>query len=438
MPTTRSADETILILGGDGYLGWSLGLAFANRTNKRVVLVDNLVKRKWEKEAGAKLLVPMKKPEARIAAYTKIYHKSNLSFVKLDLLNKKAVSKLIKKYQPSVIINAAQQPSAPFSMMNAKNAGVTFLNNIVGHLNVLWAIAETDKNIKYIKLGSAGCYSDTDTDYLPLEKKDFTFKHKGKTRKIMQSFMPMQATDFYHQSKISDFLIDDLCAKVWGLKVITIQQATIFGATIKENNDPSKHALSARFNYDAVFSTVLNRFMCQLVIGHPITIYGDGQQKTGLISLTDTVENIMRLAKPSTKVVPGNHLVVHNYTHRLSIEEIANMLAKIDPSINIQHITNPRKEMAGVLNREVEVHGAINKTTNKLEQELAKLLKFTQHYKNNIDQSIIMPKILWDKQEQETVKKSRSLLKPLLPTLKPQQSRQSIKAQLSTIRNFIF
>lgn len=434
----RHKGETILILGGDGYLGWSLGLAFANRTNKRVVLVDNLIKRKWEKEAGAKLLVPMKKPEAKIAAYTKIYHKSNLSFVKLDLLNKKALNKLIKQYQPTVIINAAQQPSAPFSMMNAKNAGVTFLNNIVGHLNVLWAIAETDKNIKYIKLGSAGCYSDTDTDYLPLEKKDFTFAHNGKTRKIMQSFMPMQATDFYHQSKISDFLIDDLCAKVWNLKVITIQQATIFGATIKENNDPSKHALSARFNYDAVFSTVLNRFMCQLVIGHPITIYGDGQQRTGLISLSDTVENIMQLAKSSTKVVPGSHMVVHNYTNRLSIEEIANLLAKIDPSIDIQYIKNPRKEMAGVLNREVEVHGAINKNTGKLEHELAKLLKFTRQYKDNIDESIIMPKILWDKQEQETVKKSRSLLSLKLPALKPYQSMRSIKSQLATIRNVMF
>src|SRR5580700_4633831 len=109
MSTTSSTGETILILGGDGYLGWSLGLAFANRTNKRVVLVDNLVKRKWEKEVSAKLLVPLKKPEARIAAYTKMYGKSNLSFVKLDLLNKKAINKLIKKYRPTVIINAAQQ-----------------------------------------------------------------------------------------------------------------------------------------------------------------------------------------------------------------------------------------------------------------------------------------------------------------------------------------
>jgi UDP-sulfoquinovose synthase len=433
MSTTRPTSETILILGGDGYLGWSLGLAFANRTNKRVVLVDNLIKRKWEKEVSAKLLVPMKKPEARVAAYRKIYGKSNLSFVKLDLLNKKSVNKLIKKYQPTVIINAAQQPSAPFSMMNAKNAGVTFLNNIVGHLNVLWAIAETDKNIKYIKLGSAGCYSDTDTDYLPLEKKDFTFKHEGKMRKIMQSFMPMQATDFYHQSKISDFLIDDLCAKVWNLKVITIQQATIFGATIKENNDPSKHELSARFNYDAVFSTVLNRFMCQLVIGHPITIYGDGQQRTGLISLSDTVENIMRLAKPTTKVTPGNHLVIHNYTHRLSIEEIANLLVKIDPTINIQYIKNPRKEMVGVLSREVEVHSTINKNTSKLENELTKLLKFTRQYKNNIDESIIMPKILWDKQ-QEAVEKSGSLLSLKFPTLKL----RAVRSQLAAVRNYMF
>src|SRR5579863_9684110 len=222
--------QTILILGGDGYLGWSLGLAFANRTEANVVLADNLVKRKWEKEVDAKLLLPVKKPKARIAEYTRIFGKSNLSFEKLELLDQKAVARAIKKYRPTVIINAAQQPSAPFSMKSAKHAAITFSNNIVGHLNVLWAIAEVDKNITYIKLGSAGCYMDSDTDFLPLEKKDFTFTHGGKQHKVLQGYLPMQASDFYHQSKISDFLIDDLCAKLWNLKVITVQQATIFGA----------------------------------------------------------------------------------------------------------------------------------------------------------------------------------------------------------------
>ncbi len=437
MTRKNLSNKTVMILGGDGYLGWSLGLAFANRTNNKVILVDNLIKRNWEKEVNAKLLIPIKKPAKRIAAYNGIYNKNNLFFEKLDLLNKKELDKIVKKYNPTVIINAAQQPSAPFSMMNAKNASVTFLNNIVGHLNVLWSIAENNKNIRYIKLGSAGCYMDTDTNFLPLEKKDFSFNHNGKKFKLLKSFIPMQATDFYHQSKISDFLIDDLCAKLWKLKVITVQQATIFGATIEENHSVENETLSARFNYDAVFSTVINRFVCQLVIGHPLTVYGDGKQKTGLISLSDSVENIMKLTK--VKVTPGEHTVVHNYTHRYSIEEIAKMIAKVDPNANINYIKNPRKEPEGRLNRQVELHDSIiNQQENKkakFETEIAKMIEFTGRHKDNIDQSIIMPKVLWDKINSEK-KESIWNLKYITKTTQIlNESMKSMKIRYSSIMN---
>ncbi|HEV2413103.1 MAG TPA: NAD-dependent epimerase/dehydratase family protein [Candidatus Saccharimonadales bacterium] len=389
--------QTILILGGDGYLGWSLGLAFANRTDKQVILVDNLIKRKWEREVDAKLLVPLKSPRARIAEYKRIFGKTNLSFEKTELLDPKAVTKLVKKYRPGLIINAAQQPSAPFSMKSPSNAAQTFSNNIVGHLNVLWAIAETDKNIRYIKLGSAGCYMDSDTSFVPLTKKDFTFKHNGKTHRVVDAYLPMQATDFYHQSKISDFLIDDLCAKIWGLRVVTVQQSTIFGATIDENHPAGHRGLSARFNYDAVFSTVLNRFICQLAIGHPLTVYGDGEQKTGLISLSDTIDNFLRLAEMN--IEPGKHVIVHNYTHRLTIKEIAEKIAAIDPSVKIKYVKNPRQENFGKLAREVEVHLAVKDShadkDKKLEDELRKMIEFTKRYKENIDRSIIMPKVDW-------------------------------------------
>lgn len=394
---SNTKQETILILGGDGYLGWSLGLAFANRTGKNVVLADNLIKRKWEKEVDAKLLVPIKKPAARIAAYKKIYGKNNLSFEKVNLLRQKDVAKLIVKVRPDVIINAAQQPSAPFSMMNAKNAAATFSNNLVGHLNVLWSVAQVDKNIRVIKLGSAGCYMDVDTDFLPLSKKDFTFEHRGKQHKILNSFMPMQATDFYHQSKISDFLVDDLCAKVWGLKIVTVQQATIFGATIDENHAPEHVGLSARFNYDAVFSTVMNRFACQAAIGHPLTVYGNGQQKTGLISLSDCVENFIEFA--AMPVVSGKHTVVHNFTHRLSIEEIAAKIAEADPSVRVKYLKNPRKEPVGKLCREVEVHKVVKARLSHKEQalqnELANMTEFARRHAQNIDLTIIMPKVSW-------------------------------------------
>ena len=393
--------DTILILGGDGYLGWTLGLAFANRTDKHVVLADNLAKRKWERQVRAKTLVPLKSPKQRIAEYERLYHKNNMTFEKVELLKYRQIVRLIRTYRPTVIINAAQQPSAPFSMKSPKHAALTFSNNIVGHLNTLWAIAQIDKNIKYIKLGSAGCYMDTDTDFLPLSKKDFTFNHRGKTFKVLNSHMPMQATDFYHQSKISDFLIEDLCARIWNLKVVSVQQATIFGATIDENHSPRYQDLSARFNYDAVFGTVLNRFICQVIIGHPITVYGNGTQKTGLISLEDTVKNFMAFADMDVK--PGKHVVVHNYTLRLSITEIAKKIASLQPNAKVYAVKNPRKESAGKLTRTVQVHAAIksqhSQKEQKFDEELAKLVEFTQRYSYRIDPAIIMPKVQWSVHE---------------------------------------
>lgn len=389
--------NTVMILGGDGYLGWTLGLAMANRTSRQVVLVDNLVKRRWEKEAGAKVLVPLQSPKRRVAEYERIFGKRNLLFEKVELLDSKAVEQVVAKYRPAVVINAAQQPSAPFSMSSAQNAAATFSNNIAGHLNVLWAIAHLSKGTRYIKVGSGGCYMATDTDYVPLGKNDFTFEHRGKQHKVLQSFIPMQATDFYHQSKITDFLIDDLCSKMWGLKVITVQQATIFGATIPENHSKECGGLAARFNYDAVFGTVFNRFICQMVIGHPLTVYGDGTQKTGLISLTDTAENFLKLA--DLEVKPGEHMIVHNYTHRLSISEIAQRLADINPSAKINYLKNPRQEPTGKLDPQVEVHEAIKATNTtmeaRLQAEMANMLEFVSRYKDDIDPSIILPEVKW-------------------------------------------
>lgn len=388
--------ETILLFGGDGYLGWTLGLALARRTNFRIVLIDNQIKRTWEKEVGAKSLVNFSKPEKRIEEYKKIFGKNNLSFEKADLLEYQKVVNLIKKYRPSIIINAAQQPSAPFSMMSAKNSATTFHNNILGNLHLLWAVREIDRDIKLIKLGSAGSYCGIDTDYLPLGKVDLKFNYKNKVKNILKSWLPMYATDFYHQTKITDFLVDELASSIWKLKIATVQQSTIFGATIEENHDQDRKTLSARFNYDAVFGTVINRFVCQSIIKKPLTVYGKGDQKTGIISLSDTIDNFINLVNMDIK--PGKHVVVHNYTLRLSINEIAKKINAITGS-KTSNIENPRKEEVGILSREVEVHPIISSShrnkEEKFEKELRKLIEFTHRYKDNIDESLIMPKVTW-------------------------------------------
>ena len=391
--------QTVLVLGGDGYLGWSLGIAIAHRLGGKVVLVDKLIKREWEKSVGAKLLVPLGRPSKRIREYERIYRKRNLFFEKIDLLDQKATAHVIRKYRPVAIVNAAQQPSAPYSMMSPKNAAETFTNNIVSHLNALWAVAEIDKSILYIKLGSAGCYGGVNTDYIPLTKTDFSFEYGGGLRKIFQSWLPMQATDFYHQSKISDFLAGDLGADLWKLRVITVQQATIFGATVEENHPEDHRGLVTRFNYDHVFSTVLNRFVCQAVVGHPITVYGEGNQRTGLMSLPDTVNSFINLL--SLDVGRGEHRVIHNYTHRLSIGEIAEAVRKLRPEAKITYLKNPRRESESGPAKQIEVHPSLQEAHNEKEKkfmrELESMIAFAERYKDSIDPSIMLPKVRWER-----------------------------------------
>ncbi len=197
--------ESVLILGGDGYLGWSLCLAFAARTNDRIILVDNLIKRQWENEVDAQSLIRLSHPLKRIREFNRIYGKNNLYFENVDLKEYKKVFDLITKHRPHAIINAAQQPSAPFSMISPECAIETIENNVETNLNVLWAIAEIDKNITYVKLGSAGCYLGIDSDFIPKNKVNLEFDVKKTKNKILNSWLPMQATDFYHQSKFFHF-----------------------------------------------------------------------------------------------------------------------------------------------------------------------------------------------------------------------------------------
>jgi UDP-sulfoquinovose synthase len=387
--------NTILVMGGDGYLGWSLALALANRTDSKVVIVDNLIKRDWEKSVGVASLIQLKGPEERISQYEKCFGKKNLSFERVDLRDYDAVFAVIREYRPSAIVNAAQQPSAPFSMMSPKNANVTFENNTQTNLNVLWAIGKINSDIKYIKLGSAGSYLSIDSDYIPKSKVDFSFSYQNQDRKVLNSWMPMQASDFYHQSKANAFLLSDLCSDLWGLKVITVHQSTIFGHTIPENMDDDKHCLMTRYNYDHIFGTVINRFVCQAVSGFPLTVYGDGAQKTGVISLNDAVNNFVQLL--DKEVDAGTHTVEHNYTHKLSINDIATSLGTI-VDVDIQCIDNPRIEKNTKLEKMFEEPEFNCNEINNIPdfvRELSNLVHFTGCYKENINKELIMPKVKW-------------------------------------------
>lgn len=384
--------KRVMVLGGDGYLGWSIALALASRSDAQVIIIDSYFKRAWEKEVGVRPLFPIQSMSDRIHDYEKRTGRHNLMMLSLDVSNYETLSAVIERYPSDAIINAAQQPSAPYSMMDPGKARFTLDNNNATCLNVLWAVAQHCPDTLVISMGSAGSYLSTDTDFIPKSKVNLFFNHNGMIHPVMNSWLPMQASDFYHQSKANAFALTDICTKLWNLRTATMMQSIIFGNCIPENKEVA--GLDTRFNYDHIFGTVLNRFICQAAIGYPLTIYGTGEFTTGLSCLPCAVDSYLRLLE--CEVQPGQHLVEHNYTHRLSIKQIADRIAELGGA-DVQHIPNPREgEEICTLEKTFEPSAVVTEEdVRTCDGVIEEMLDFARRYSYNINTAHIMPTVKW-------------------------------------------
>lgn len=308
--------ETIVVLGGDGYLGWPLALTLAMRSPQaRVVVADNLARRRAVAAVGGNSITPISDPDRRLAAYFAFTGRRNLEFEALDV-STPALDALIARLRPSVVYHLAQQASAPFSMAGVEEAVHTVTNNEVGNLRLLWALRDRVPEAHLVKLGSFGEYAQCG---LEIAEGYFLPSHAGATATRPVPF-PREADDIYHVSKINDTNYCALACRNWGLRVTDVMQSTAFGVSTRDTADAPE--LATRLDYDAVFGTVVNRFVAQATIGHPLTLYGSGHQRTGLMALDDAVGSLARLAdSPPPR---GEHRVINHVTERgLSINEIA-------------------------------------------------------------------------------------------------------------------
>lgn len=380
----------VMVLGADGYLGWALSLYIGSTTDDQVYLVDNYQKRRWMGSLGVQELHTIPFISERVAHYNQITGKSNLKDFLFSVDRYGSVKTALERIRPDVIINAAQQPSAPYSMISSETAIETLLNNQATCLNVLWAVKEECPETLIVNIGSAGCYLNTDTDFVPREKVELTFGDRNQYR-VLNSWLPMQASDIYHESKVNTFGLTDLFTKMWGLRAVTIQQSTIFGQCVSNGLD--HHELYSRFTYDHVFGTVLNRFLCQSVAGVPLTVYGSGTDTTGLINLCDCVQRIAKTCH--LDVAPGQHIVEHNYTHRLSINQMAERIVHLVGG-SIQHIASPRIEMKLKLQKEMDPPSIpIRSSSSDFDEEIIRTLDYVEKYAYNIDQNQMLPTIKW-------------------------------------------
>ncbi len=326
----------ILILGIDGYLGWALA-NFLGTKNFSVFGIDNFSRRKWVKEMNSISAIPVNSITSRLKQYEKTYGK-NIEFYEGDITNYNFLSDKIKKIKPDTIVHFAQCPSAPYSMMSREKCTWVQSNNIIGTLNLIYAVMDHAPLAHIIKLGTMGEYG---TPNIDIPEGFFEIEYRG--RKDILPF-PRQANSWYHLSKVHDSNNLMFACKNYGIRCTDIMQGVVFGTKCKAENMPPE--LHTRLDFDEAFGTVINRFCCEALVHHGITIYGDGTQSRSFLPIKDSMQCLgLVIDNPPA---PGAYKVINQFANVYSINQLAEKVTAVSKQLGIEvnqtNIVNPRKE----------------------------------------------------------------------------------------------
>jgi UDP-sulfoquinovose synthase len=389
----------ILVLGGDGYLGWPTALHLSALGHK-VTVVDNLVRREYDREMGVESLVPIASPEERVQKWEQVSgHTVGLRIG--NLTDAAFTYSVVADCAPDAVVHFGEQRSAPYSMIDREHAVYTQVNNVVGTLNLMYAIVETNPDIHLVKLGTMGEYGYPNID---IEEGFIEITHKGRTDVMPY---PKQPGSFYHLSKVHDSANIMFACRVWGLRSTDLNQGIVYGQSTEETDlDP---VLATRFDYDAVFGTVLNRFCVQAVTGHPLTVYGAGGQTRGMLHIRDTLACVtLALENPADK---GEFRVFNQFTESFTVREMAEMVKRVAPTtVDIaEGLSNPRVE------HETHYFNAANTKLLDLGLEphlltddvVTSMLELVERHRDRVDLNAIAPTVDW-RQSASTLKTADS------------------------------
>ncbi len=380
--------ETILVLGGDGYYGWPIALKLAvTRPNTKIIIVDNEWRRNTVCKVGSDSLLPIARLSKRIAAYKDIYGKDNLHYMYMDV-NSDALEDLIKTEKPHTIYHMAQQCSAPYSMLGLAESLYTINNNEGNNMRLLWAVRKHVPEAHIIKMGSMGEYATSGG--IDIAEGYFYPEFNGK-KAVSPLPFPRQSDDVYHISKINDSNYLSMACRKWGLRITEVMQSTLFGVYTDEMVNCED--LYTRFDYDDIFGTVVNRFLTQAVAGHPLTVYGKGNQTTGIMPMKDAVNSLEMIA--GTRPEAGQHVVVNHVTKaNCTINELAeNVKSLAEPlgyDVTINHVFDPRSESAAVkhdikvMTQHIDDNLAATSINDVISETLGIIVKHRQRIHNHV------------------------------------------------------
>jgi UDP-sulfoquinovose synthase len=380
----------VLILGGDGYLGWPTALRFSARGHE-VSVVDNFVRRRWVEGVGSDSLTPLPGLEQRIEAWEGISGKTIRSFVG-SVEDGEFLDAVVADTRPEAVVHYGQQASAPYSMASREQAVETQYGNVIGNLNLLFAIRDHVPDCHLVKLGTMGEYGQPNID---IEEGYIEIEHKGRRDNLP---FPKLPASLYHCSKVHDSTNIHFACRTWGLRATDLNQGVVYGIETEETARDER--LITRFDYDEVFGTVLNRFCVQAVIGHPLTVYGSGGQTRGFLNIRDTLQCVELAVENPAEA--GEFRVFNQFTEQFSVIELAELVKgaaeHLGYSVDIQHYDNPRVE------KEEHYYNAIHTKLLDLgleptllgEELVESIIHAIERYKGNVIEASIDPRTRWN------------------------------------------
>ncbi len=329
----------ILIVGIDGYLGWPTAVHLSR--DHEVYGIDNFSKRKIELELNIRSLNYMPTMNERVVELKKITGKQ-VTFSVGDLTNHRFVYDYIEKLKPDAIIHYGEQPSAPYSMAGRTEAFFTQYNNVMGTLNLLFAVKKYCPECHIVKLGTMGEYG---TPNIDIEEGWLEIKHKGRSDKLL---FPKKPGSFYHLSKVHDSNNLEFACRVWGLRCTDLNQGVVYGVRSNDLEELNNDKLDTSFHYDHCFGTVLNRFMTLSALNKDLTVFGEGAHIRSFLNINDTL-NCIKLAIHNPANI-GEFKVRNQFTEIFSMNDLAELVKSaakdLGININIKHVDNPRVEDA--------------------------------------------------------------------------------------------
>jgi len=380
----------VLILGGDGYLGWPTAMRFSARGHE-VSVVDDFSRRRWHEEAGTGSLTPIADLEQRIAAWKELSGDEIRSFVG-PVQDGDFLDGVVAETRPEAVIHYGQQASAPYSMASREKAVETQYANVIGNLNLLFAIRDHVPDCHLVKLGTMGEYGQPDID---IEEGYIEIEHKG--RKDTLPFPKLPAS-LYHCSKVHDSTNIHFACRTWGLRATDLNQGVVYGIETEEGSRDER--LITRFDYDEIFGTVLNRFCLQAVIGHPLTVYGAGTQTRGFLNIRDTLACVELAALNPAEA--GEFRVFNQFTEQFSVIDLAHLVKHAGEHlgylVEIQHCENPRVE------KEEHYYNAVHTKLLDLgleptllgEELVESMIHTIERHKDRVIESSIDPRTRWN------------------------------------------